>query len=95
MAESTLDGTLNLEDLAGIGMWVFVYGLMVYLPALTVPGDRETQAVRWYHIPVAVFLPLIFIIPLIADMIYRLLQRLFGRIPHRDSASIGQVRDGD
>jgi hypothetical protein len=89
IAESMLDGILNLEDLAGIGMWVFVYGLMVYLPALTVPGDRGAQPVRWYHIPVAIFLPLIFIIPLIPAMIYRLLQRLFGRISHRDSASIG------
>ncbi|MDF1499615.1 MAG: hypothetical protein P1P76_04005 [Anaerolineales bacterium] len=63
-AESTLDSIVNPEDLAGIGMWVYIYGLIVYLPALTVPQSRDVKPVRWYHIPVAVFLPMVFIFPL-------------------------------
>ncbi|MGD2163289.1 MAG: hypothetical protein PVG04_09350 [Anaerolineales bacterium] len=70
-AESTLDSVVNVEDLAGVGMWVFIYGLMVYLPALSVPSKREGQPPRWYDVPLAIFLPLIFVIPLVAWIIYR------------------------
>ena len=32
--------TFGPQNVGMIGMWVFVYGLMVYLPACTVPPDR-------------------------------------------------------
>jgi hypothetical protein len=64
LAESTLDSMVNLEDIAGVAMWVYVYGFMVYLPAHTVPQERDARPVRWYHISVVILLPLIFIIPL-------------------------------
>ena len=35
-----------------VGMWTFVYGLMVYLPACTVPPDRKAWPVRWWTWPV-------------------------------------------
>lgn len=79
-AESTLDSTLGLEDLAGAGMWVYIYGLMVYLPALTVPQSRDVKPARWYHIPVAVFLPLIFVIPLSIWLLYRLTSQVLNRL---------------
>jgi hypothetical protein len=34
--------------------WVFVYGLMVYLPAYSFPTKAETPAPRWFHYPAAI-----------------------------------------
>jgi hypothetical protein len=80
IAESSLDGAMNLEDLAGIGMWVYIYGLMVYLPALTIPQDRGGLPVRWYHLPVVVLLPLIFIIPLAIWLLVHLSSKILSRL---------------
>lgn len=57
------------------GLWIFVYGLMVYLPAWCVPADRRARMPRWWHYPVAVLFPFLFIpiIPL------PLITRLFSR----------------
>lgn len=44
------------------GFWVFVYGLMVYLPACTVPEERGATAPRWWHYPLAVFVPFPFVV---------------------------------
>jgi hypothetical protein len=55
--------TFGLQNLTQFGLWIFVYGLMVYLPAHCVPGDRPGRAVRWWHFPLAVVLP-IFCVPL-------------------------------
>ncbi len=57
--------TFGFQHLAEIGMWVFVYGLMVYLPVQTVPGNRNVKPVRWWHWIAAVALPLVFILPLV------------------------------
>ncbi len=59
---SLAEATLNLSSLIG-GFWVFVYGLMVYLPACTVPQKRPTRPLRWWHYPMAVFLPFLGVIP--------------------------------
>ena len=42
------------------GMWSFVYGLMIWLPACAVPSDRPCSVPRWYHYPFAVFAPFAF-----------------------------------
>ncbi|MHB0960095.1 MAG: hypothetical protein ACYC0X_19830 [Pirellulaceae bacterium] len=47
------------------GFWVFVYGLMVFLPACTVPGDRGAKPPRWWHYPVAIVLPILAAIPVV------------------------------
>lgn len=56
------------------GMWIFVYGLMVYLPAYCVPADRNARAPRWWHYPMAVVVPFIFIplvpLPLIKMLLF-------------------------
>jgi hypothetical protein len=44
------------------GFWVFVYGLMVYLPACTVPQDRPAKPPRWWSYPLAVVLPFPFVV---------------------------------
>jgi len=59
---SIAEAGINPTSLIG-GFWVFVYGLMVYLPACTVPGDRGARPLRWWHYPMAVFLPFPFVIP--------------------------------
>ena len=43
------------------GQWVFVYGLMVYLPAYCVPADRGARRPRWWHYPLAVAAPAAFL----------------------------------
>lgn len=40
------------------GFWVFVYGLMVYLPAYSLPRDRPARKGRWWAYPLAVVAPL-------------------------------------
>jgi len=32
-----------------IGMWMFTYGLMIYLPAYSVPQNRKVKKLRFYH----------------------------------------------
>lgn len=64
-----LSGTL-MEMVAGgprhvleIGMWMFVYGLMIYLPAFTIPAGRAVREPAWWHYPLFVVVPLLGIIP--------------------------------
>ncbi len=56
------------------GLWIFVYGLMVYLPSCCVPSERKARAPRWWHYPLAVVVPLLFIplvpLPLVAALLY-------------------------
>jgi hypothetical protein len=75
---SLAEATINPTSLIG-GFWVFVYGLMVYLPACTVPRDREAKPVRWWHYPLAVFLPFLGVIPggLAATILRKLLHVQF------------------
>jgi len=56
-------GTFGLQHLAEVGLWVFVYGLMVYLPAYSVPGERGTKQPGLGHYVLAVFLPFLFVVP--------------------------------
>lgn len=51
------------QNLIGLGFWVFVYGLMVYLPAYSIPEVRTAQPPRWYHYPLALILPTLASIP--------------------------------
>ena len=43
--------------------WLFVYGLMVYLPAYSLPPNRILRPVRFWHIPLAVVFPLLCSVP--------------------------------
>lgn len=66
---SMAEASINPTSLIG-GFWVFVYGLMVYLPACTVPGDRPANPPRWWHYPLAVILPLIAAIPVVPVVVF-------------------------
>jgi hypothetical protein len=70
LAETLAFGPQNLIQ---VGMWCYVYGLMAYLPACTVPEARGAWPVRWWHCLMAVFLPLVFIIPLILWLLWQAL----------------------
>ena len=53
------------QKLGEIGMWVFVYGLMIYLPAYSLPPDRGARPPRWWHYPLAIVLPFPFMVLLL------------------------------
>ena len=54
----------------GIAQWIFIYGLMVYLPAYCLPQGRGARPVEWYHY--VFFVPAVFLIalPLLIPIIY-------------------------
>lgn len=56
-------GSFGSQNLGNAGFWVFVYGLMVYLPAYTIPQDRAAASPRWRHYVMAILLPFVFVIP--------------------------------
>lgn len=55
--------SVGLQNVILFGMWVFVYGLMVYLPAYSLPGDRSLSAPKFRHYVLAILLPFIAAIP--------------------------------
>lgn len=55
--------TFGWEHLSEFALWIFVYGLMVYLPAYTIPAERGAQRPKPWHGVLAVFLPLTVGIP--------------------------------
>ncbi|MGD0805992.1 MAG: hypothetical protein ABSA10_00690 [Anaerolineales bacterium] len=54
------------QGLAEFGLWIFVYGLMVYLPAYTLPAERGAKRPPWWMYGAAIFLPIVFAIPVAA-----------------------------
>jgi hypothetical protein len=69
-----LTGTLAEVSFGGVahfaeyGMWTFVYGLMIYLPAFCLPDSRAAKPPSWWAYPVAVLLPFLFAAPVAAFM---------------------------
>ena len=64
-----ISGTLaecsfGVQHLREFGLWIFVYGLMIWLPAHCVPAERPARRPSWWHFPLAVVMPFAFI-PLI------------------------------
>jgi hypothetical protein len=56
IAESLSFGLQNPIQLA---FWIFVYGLMIYLPAYTIPQERGASTPKFWHGILAFFLPLL------------------------------------
>ena len=69
---TAMETNLGLKNPLEFGLWIFVYGLMVFLPAYCVPV-RPTRPLLWWHYPLAVFVPFLFILivplPLLAGLI--------------------------
>ncbi len=59
-AEASFGG---LQAFAEFALWIFVYGLMIYLPAYTLPAERGAKKPPWWMYPAAVFFPVLFAIP--------------------------------
>jgi hypothetical protein len=60
LAEASFAGTFNL---AQAPFWIFVYGLMVWLPAASLPSREAVKRPKWWAVPLAVILPFLFAIP--------------------------------
>ena len=63
LAETLFGGP---QQLLGAGMWVFVYGLMVYLPAYSLPPRPNVRR------PLVWTYPLAFIVPLLTLIVFLL-----------------------
>lgn len=50
------------QNFLGAGFWILVYGLMIYLPACSVP-DRSIRPARVWHYPVALLVPILLSTP--------------------------------
>jgi hypothetical protein len=57
LAEASAFG---LQSLANFGLWIFVYGLMVWLPAHWAPPERSARVPRWWAYPLATVVPFLF-----------------------------------
>jgi hypothetical protein len=53
--------SFGLQNLANLGLWSLVYGLMIWLPARWVPPDRGAKPPQWWAYPLAVVLPFFFV----------------------------------
>ncbi len=84
--------TFGPQNLLQVGMWTYVYGLMAYLPACTVPQDRVARPARWWHWLMAMFLPLVFIIPLALWLVYRAVVRAWNLMRGRRVESSEESR---
>jgi hypothetical protein len=60
LAESLTFGWQHLNEFA---LWIFVYGLMIYLPAYTVPAERGARQPKVWHGALAFVLPFLVGIP--------------------------------
>ena len=54
LAESLTFGWQHLSEFA---LWIFVYGLMIYLPAYTIPAERGARRPEFWHAALAFILP--------------------------------------
>lgn len=65
---------LGMKNPLEFGLWIFVYGLMVYLPAYCVPRQRKALPPRWWMYPLAIVAPLPFELlvplPLLAGLFF-------------------------
>lgn len=61
--------SFGLHQLFVPGMWIFTYGLMIYVPAYCVPENRPTNRPRWYHYALTLILPLLFQLPMIIGVL--------------------------
>ena len=53
--------TFGPQNLGNFGMWILVYGLMVWLPAHWAPSHRAARKPRWWAYPIAVIFPFLMI----------------------------------
>jgi hypothetical protein len=62
--------SFGLQSVTQAPMWIFVYGLMVYLPAYCLPDRPDARPPRPVHYPMAVLLPFVAAIPVAGGVGY-------------------------
>jgi hypothetical protein len=67
-AEATLVGPV--VALIGFSQWIFVYGLMVYLPAYCIPQNRNARPVGVIHHILAIPAVFLLALPLLVPIVY-------------------------
>ncbi len=74
LSGTLMENNFGTRNPLEIGLWIFVYGLMLYLPAYCLPTDRKTHPPHWWHYPLAVVVPFLFIplvpLPLLAGWLF-------------------------
>ena len=74
MTGTLAECSFGWNHLSEFAMWIFIYGLMVYLPSYCVPAERKKRQPHWYHYPLAILTPFLFIpivpLPLIAGLLF-------------------------
>jgi hypothetical protein len=55
--------TFGIGHLSEFGLWIFVYALMTYLPAYTIPAERGARPPELWHGLLAFVMPFLFSIP--------------------------------
>ncbi|HNB53549.1 MAG TPA: hypothetical protein PK530_16485 [Anaerolineales bacterium] len=60
LLEAAFAGMLNFVQM---GFWVFVYGLMIYLPAYSFPAREDRRPLKGWHVPLLVLIPILCAIP--------------------------------
>lgn len=67
-------GTFGTQNLLAVGMWVYVYGLMIYLPAYSLPERPKARELTFWKglvvYVVSLVLPIICAIPLVPIIIW-------------------------
>ncbi|OHB15372.1 MAG: hypothetical protein A2431_03740 [Candidatus Zambryskibacteria bacterium RIFOXYC1_FULL_39_10] len=58
----TLAEAVSFGNIAEFGLWIFVYGLMIYLPTYCIPKDRGAKPVRIWHYPLVIVAPIFFLL---------------------------------
>ncbi len=56
--------------LVGFAMWIFIYGLMLYLPAYSIPAERGARKPLWYHHVLAIPAAFLIALPLLLPIVY-------------------------
>ena len=67
-------GFSGVSQALAFGFWIFVYGLMMYLPAYSLP-QRNAKPPRYYHYALSLVLPFLGLIPFY--IVFGILSKLF------------------
>ncbi|MBI5351658.1 MAG: hypothetical protein HZB50_03375 [Chloroflexi bacterium] len=59
-SEAIFAGTF---DLTRAPFWIFIYGLMIWLPAYCIPPRTGVKLPRWWMVPLAIFAPYLLAVP--------------------------------
>lgn len=61
---------MNGSSPISFAFWLFIYGLMVYLPAYSLPSTRTLRPARLYHAVLAVIFPVICSVPVVIGVMF-------------------------